>query len=76
MSRRTASSSPVRVLNTLFAALVAAVNRLDKSLDPRDTVAKLKRHELTFSDSIYVFHSSELDNGNQSLANWTASMLR
>lgn len=58
MSRRTASSSPVRVLNTLFAALVAAVNRLDKSLDPRDTVVKLKRHELTLSDSIYVFHAA------------------
>ncbi|KAL5480436.1 AUR1 [Sanghuangporus weigelae] len=52
--RRTASS-PARVFNTLFAALVAGVNRLDKSLDPRDTIVKLQRYEFTLSDSIYIF---------------------
>lgn len=56
--RRGMSSSPVRVLNTLFAALVTAVNRLDKSLDPRDNVAKLQRHQFTLSDSIYIFHAA------------------
>ncbi|OCB87617.1 PAP2-domain-containing protein [Sanghuangporus baumii] len=55
--RRTASL-PTRVFNTLFAALVAAVNRLDKSLDPRDTIAKLQRYKFTFSDSIYIFHAA------------------
>ncbi|EJD00373.1 PAP2-domain-containing protein [Fomitiporia mediterranea MF3/22] len=56
--RRAMSASPVRVLNTLFAALVAAINRLDKSLDPRDSIVKLQRHEFTLSDSIYIFHAA------------------
>ncbi|KIY69212.1 PAP2-domain-containing protein, partial [Cylindrobasidium torrendii FP15055 ss-10] len=43
-------------LNTLWQAFVAAVGRLDKSLNPKDTFNKLQRHQWRISDSIYVFH--------------------
>lgn len=56
--RRRVFNSPTRAINTVFTALVAAVGRLDKSLDPRDTVAKLKKYHFTYSDSINIFHAS------------------
>lgn len=40
----------------LIAALQAAVARLDKSLSPRDTLQKLRQHEFTLSDAVYIFH--------------------
>ncbi|KAG1764893.1 hypothetical protein EV702DRAFT_1051216 [Suillus placidus] len=43
-------------LRTAVNALVAAVNRLDKSLSPLDTVTKLRAHKFTLKDSIYVLH--------------------
>ncbi|KAH8109084.1 hypothetical protein DFH11DRAFT_1548557 [Phellopilus nigrolimitatus] len=55
--RRTMNTSPTRAFNIIFSAIVAAVNRLDKSLDPRDTVAKLQRYQFTYRDSIYIFHA-------------------
>ncbi|THH00061.1 hypothetical protein EW145_g7142, partial [Phellinidium pouzarii] len=54
--RRMMNVSPTRIFNTIYAALIAAIKRLDKSLDPRDSIAKLQRHQYTFSDSIYIFH--------------------
>lgn len=50
-------ASPARALNTVIAALIAAVNRLDKSLDPRDAIIKLQRHRWTYKDAIYIFHA-------------------
>ena len=50
--------SPTRTLNTIFAALVAAINRLDKSLDPAETVAKLRAYHFTWEDSIYILHAA------------------
>ncbi|KAJ6632567.1 hypothetical protein B0H10DRAFT_2172302 [Mycena sp. CBHHK59/15] len=40
----------------VWQAFVAAVGRLDKSLSPRDTISRLRRHTFTWSDSIYIFH--------------------
>ncbi|KAI5122421.1 hypothetical protein M0805_002971 [Coniferiporia weirii] len=56
--RRTMGSSPTRVFTTVLSAFIAAVKRMDKSLDPRDTVAKLQRHQFSLSDSVYVFLAS------------------
>ncbi|KAA1470883.1 PAP2-domain-containing protein [Dentipellis sp. KUC8613] len=46
----------VRTANRIYAALVAAVGRLDKSLSPRDTIRRLQNHSFTLSDTIYLFH--------------------
>lgn len=46
-----------RALNTVFNALVAAINRLDKNVDPRISIAKLRRHQLKLSDTVYLFHA-------------------
>jgi len=43
-------------LRTTINALIAAVNRLDKSLSPADTISKFRAHTFTFKDSIYVLH--------------------
>lgn len=43
-------------LQHVLAALKAAVGRLDKSTNPKDTLDRLKRHKYTFGDSIYVFN--------------------
>ncbi|KAK0218721.1 PAP2-domain-containing protein [Armillaria fumosa] len=42
---------------TLWNAFKAAVGRLDKSLSPKDTFTRLRKHEFTLSDSIYIFHA-------------------
>ncbi|TFK51566.1 PAP2-domain-containing protein [Heliocybe sulcata] len=49
-------SSLPRPLATVLTAFVAAVGRMDKSLSPSDTMARLRQHTFTFSDSIYIFH--------------------
>lgn len=43
-------------LQTFLAAFVAAVGRLDKSLSPADTIARLRAHSFVVSDAAYVFH--------------------
>lgn len=45
-----------RTGNQLVAALVAAVSRLDKSTNPQQTLAKLRRHQFELSDSVYALH--------------------
>ena len=45
-----------RTITRLVSALVAAVGRLDKSLNPQDTIAKLRSHEYELKDSIYIVH--------------------
>ncbi|KAI0315489.1 hypothetical protein OF83DRAFT_1173781 [Amylostereum chailletii] len=42
--------------NQIYTAFIAAVGRLDKSLSPRDTLARLQKHQFTLGDSIYLFH--------------------
>lgn len=54
--RRAMGLSPTRTLNTVFAALVAAISRLDKSLDPADTIAKLRSYRFKTEDSVYIVH--------------------
>ncbi|KDQ57863.1 hypothetical protein JAAARDRAFT_176949 [Jaapia argillacea MUCL 33604] len=44
-------------LNILYTALIAAIARLDKSLSPSDTLARLRQTTWTFSHLIYVFHA-------------------
>ncbi|KAL0948386.1 hypothetical protein HGRIS_010968 [Hohenbuehelia grisea] len=43
-------------IRTLLQALAAGITRLDKSLSPSDTLQRLRQHEYTLSDSIYIFH--------------------
>ena len=43
-------------LRTLVTALTAAVGRLDKSLSPTDTLARLQAHAFARSDAIYIVH--------------------
>ncbi|KAF7291483.1 acidPPc domain-containing protein [Mycena kentingensis (nom. inval.)] len=45
-----------KALVTVYQALFAAVGRLDKSLNPKDTISRLQRHKFTWSDSIYLCH--------------------
>ncbi|KAF7290596.1 acidPPc domain-containing protein [Mycena indigotica] len=45
-----------RALVTVYQALLAAIARLDKSFNPKDTITRLRRHQFTWSDSIYLFH--------------------
>jgi inositol phosphorylceramide synthase catalytic subunit len=40
----------------LITAILAAVNRLDKSLYIDDTLAKVRAHKWVLSDSVYAFH--------------------
>ncbi|KIY49601.1 PAP2-domain-containing protein [Fistulina hepatica ATCC 64428] len=40
----------------IWNAFVAAVGRLDKSLSPRDTFERLRKHRFTLADSIYIYH--------------------
>ena len=50
------SSSLRRLTRTFSCAFTAAVARLDKSLDPRQSLQRLRAYRWTFSDSIYLFH--------------------
>jgi len=45
-----------RTITRLVSALVAAVGRLDKSLNPQDTITKLRHHQFEWRDSIYIVH--------------------
>ncbi|KAJ7280238.1 hypothetical protein C8J57DRAFT_1124853 [Mycena rebaudengoi] len=49
-------STIFRTGQEIYQAVKAAVGRLDKSLSPRDTINRLRRHTFTWSDSIYIFH--------------------
>jgi membrane-associated phospholipid phosphatase len=42
--------------NRVYAALMAAVGRMDKSLNPRDTLRRLQKHSFTLSDLVYLIH--------------------
>jgi membrane-associated phospholipid phosphatase len=42
--------------NRLYAALLAAVGRMDKSFNPRDTLRRLQKHSFTLSDLVYLIH--------------------
>ena len=42
--------------NRIYAAFKAAVARMDKSLDPRDTIRRLQNHTFTLSDLVYLIH--------------------
>jgi membrane-associated phospholipid phosphatase len=48
--------SLIRTANGLVGAFIAAIGRMDKSLDIQHTLSRLQRHEWTSSDAIYVFH--------------------
>lgn len=48
--------SPRQAGRTLLQAFIAAVGRLDKSLNPNDTLMKLRQHVFTWFDLIHVFH--------------------
>lgn len=55
MSRRL--SSPSRTVTVLINAIIAAVGRLDKSLSPASTLAKLRRYQFTYTEVIiYTVH--------------------
>ncbi|KAF9075555.1 hypothetical protein BDP27DRAFT_1039766 [Rhodocollybia butyracea] len=45
-----------RTAHTVINAFIAAVGRLDKSLSPSDSLAKLRKHQWRPSDAIYIFH--------------------
>ncbi|PCH34641.1 PAP2-domain-containing protein [Wolfiporia cocos MD-104 SS10] len=45
-----------RPLQRVWTAFLAGVARLDRSVSPQDTLNKLRQHEYTLSDSIYIFH--------------------
>lgn len=49
-------SSAARTLQGVWTAFVAAVGRLDKSLNPRDTLDRLRKHQWTLYDAVYVFY--------------------
>lgn len=49
-------SSIRRGLNTLSQAFIAALRRLDTSFNPNDTLAKLKGHQWTYKDGVYLGH--------------------
>ena len=50
------SSRLRRLTRTFSSAFKAAVARLDKSLDPRQTILRLKGHKWRIGDSVYIFH--------------------
>jgi membrane-associated phospholipid phosphatase len=45
-----------RSFSELYAALAAAVGRLNKSFNPFDTIARVRSHRFTPSDSVYIIH--------------------
>ncbi|VDB85644.1 unnamed protein product [Peniophora sp. CBMAI 1063] len=47
----------VRVANDIWSAFVVGVGRLDKSLNPMDTINRIRNHRFTPSDSIYALHA-------------------
>ncbi|KDR72972.1 hypothetical protein GALMADRAFT_252341 [Galerina marginata CBS 339.88] len=49
-------ASIARTFSDIFQALVAGVARLDKSLNPAVTLKRLRAHQFTLGDSIYLFH--------------------
>ncbi|KAI9464403.1 PAP2-domain-containing protein [Russula earlei] len=49
-------SSLVLAGNRLYAAFHAAVARMDKSLNPRDTIRRLQTHSFSLSDLVYLIH--------------------
>lgn len=49
-------SALIRTGHTLINAFIAAVGRLDKSLSPSQTLARLRKHKWRLSDSVYIFH--------------------
>ena len=49
-------NSVLRISRLFGSAFVAAVGRLDKSLSPSLTIARIRSHTFTPSDFIYVFH--------------------
>lgn len=49
-------SAVVQTALTIYNAFLAAVGRLDKSLSPKDTITRLRRHTFTWADSVYIFH--------------------
>ncbi|KAK7028311.1 acidPPc domain-containing protein [Favolaschia claudopus] len=51
---------PGSPMGIIYAALLAAVGRMDKSLSPSDTINRLRRHTFTWRDSIYIFHFGSL----------------
>src|SRR6266849_3542588 len=42
--------------NRIYAAFKAAVARMDKSLNPRDTIRRLQNHTFALSDLVYLIH--------------------
>ncbi|KAJ7471921.1 hypothetical protein FB451DRAFT_311116 [Mycena latifolia] len=50
------ASAAMQTALTIYQAFIAAVGRLDKSLSPKDTIDRLRRHKFTWSDSVYFFH--------------------
>ncbi|KAJ3570737.1 hypothetical protein NP233_g4199 [Leucocoprinus birnbaumii] len=48
----------IQALNTVGAAFLSAVSRLDKNLSPSLTLAKLKNHTFVLQDSLYIFHAA------------------
>jgi hypothetical protein len=48
--------SAIRTGNQLVAAFLAAVERMDKSLDVNVTLARLQKHEFGRRDAIWAFH--------------------
>ncbi|KAH9994320.1 hypothetical protein BJV74DRAFT_831442 [Russula compacta] len=49
-------SSLILALNRIYAAFHAAVARMDKSLSPRDTIWRLRKHAFALSDLVYLIH--------------------
>lgn len=45
-----------RTVNTVVQAFLAGVGRLDKSFSPSVTLARLRKHTFTASDTIHLFH--------------------
>ncbi|KAJ7021473.1 hypothetical protein C8F04DRAFT_1049885 [Mycena alexandri] len=53
-------SAAIQALLGVYQAFIAAVGRLDKSLSPKDTINRLRRHTFVWSDSIYLFHLASI----------------
>lgn len=45
-----------RLMRTFSSAFNAAVARLDKSMDPKQTILRLKGYKWRIADSVYIFH--------------------
>ncbi|KAJ6558124.1 hypothetical protein B0H19DRAFT_1150004 [Mycena capillaripes] len=60
MPRIYVRSPAMQALLSIYPAFIAAVGRMDKSLSPKDTINRLRRHKFTWSDSIYLFHLASL----------------